>query len=479
MNPVKTLIMAVVLAAVAAFIFFYEMPKAEKEKQEKQELQQIMQLDWDALDRIELSGDGPQMILEKKDDRWFLKKPVEDVADEGPVATLINAVRFGEVERRLTEFAKPLENYGLANPKQTLSYRADGVIKTLEIGNKYSIEGSLFVKNQESPEVLIVSDSLIDTLAKPYDDYRDPTAFRFARPPLISIKIEKRNEETLEIVKLPTEFEREDGESWEWKIFQPFESFGDENAVEALVGDARRLIADRFVTSADVTDPKFGLVDPLLRITLGYTEGAPTSNSPEVKTETIAIGSLAKDTEFYWAALDEGRTMITLPSGGVKFLLVDPITLRDRKVLRFDANRVSKIRLQIAGGSAMITHSGSGWTFADGSLASAVKCKQILDNLSTMKGTLLDPKQNQVDDIALSDSIELLDENNAGLAKAVRGPEDAKLGSVKIVNATAQHMLIFDLAVEELDFWPTSIDGLRSLVKTKELPETGAEDKPW
>ena len=458
----KTLILILVLAAVGAYVFLYEMPTVEKNKETESVQKEIMPLQWDELDRIEVRRPAGILTLEKQEDSWKMTQPVDDVADSYPVTSLANAVRFGTVEKRLTETDKPLSDYGLENPRIIASFLAAGATKTLEVGNHYPIGGSLFVKLADSTDVLIVSDSLYESLNQEASQIREHGLFRKSEGTVVRLKIEGANQ-TLELEKRPIEAKDDQGD-WEWRILSPFEALGDEKAVDDLVRKARDLTATAFLPPESADDPALGFSRPSVVVTLGTSTGKGAPNTEHF--ETVIIGKKLSNQDVYYASLDRGRIVVTLGDEGVRPLLVDASTLRDRHVARFIKENVQKMRLKISGTSAMITHADSEWIFEDGSGANEGACRRVLEVLAKMEGTFLfEGRRNLVKQYGIrsnSDSVSLFDSEDHLIARIAFGPTNTTLGSITVADMTFDDARVYHMAIEEIQDFPKTIDAFRA-----------------
>lgn len=479
----KTLIFTVIFASLLALIYFIEIPRQKQEEEKNTSDKQIMKMDWDSVNRIELSNPRQKVLLEKADGQWMLKEPVDDLADKYQVTSIINALRFGNVENRLAQLEQPLADYGLDPPSSTITLRAGGVTRSIEIGKKYSLGSMLFIKLADSPKVLIVSYSLLKVAEKSVTQLRESKIFREEQASVTGLTIQN-DKGLFKLVKAPKEKQENEGE-FEWKFIHPSDMYANENAVDEFVNTTKNLTATDFVAENRSEDDMFGLDSPKLRLKLTF-ELEPEDNEnnkeneqkppqPITVSKTLIIGNQNQKDGNYFAALDDSKFVVTLPADSLNDLMVDPVSLRDRHLVRNLKAKTAKISLQTSGFLAIITHSGSDWTFEDGQKADLEKVNDLLNDLEKMQGTRLDEpikansnkwlirlklKRNGIND--KSDWIELADKEGRPFSRLVKGAIDEKLGSVIVADMVQESPKTYKLAIEEVSFWPESMNTYRA-----------------
>ncbi len=107
---------------------------------------------WD-VGKMELSRNGQEIVVEKRNDLWELKKPTEGKAKYSAVIDLLNETKNLKWEKIVEEAPTALNQYNLDNPVATLALtKADGEpIGTLLLGKE---EGDLvFAKLKDKPQV--------------------------------------------------------------------------------------------------------------------------------------------------------------------------------------------------------------------------------------------------------------------------------------------------------------------------------------
>ncbi|MFQ5881860.1 MAG: DUF4340 domain-containing protein [Candidatus Methylomirabilales bacterium] len=127
---------------------------------------QVLSFETWEVGRVELVRDGTTILLEKRRDRWQLRKPKEAPAKYSAVADLLRETRKLKWQKLIAKAPADLDRYGLNKPAVTLTLtKADGKsIGTLLLGKA---EGDLvYAKMQERPEIYAVPLTFLKSLPK-------------------------------------------------------------------------------------------------------------------------------------------------------------------------------------------------------------------------------------------------------------------------------------------------------------------------
>jgi hypothetical protein len=108
----RILILAVLVAGLGGYLYFYEVPQAQKAA----EKEKLLGVTDDAITTIELGYPDRTIGLAKGDAGWRLTKPVEAPADEPVVKTLLTAITGAQVQKSLDEVPADLPPSGSTSP---------------------------------------------------------------------------------------------------------------------------------------------------------------------------------------------------------------------------------------------------------------------------------------------------------------------------------------------------------------------------
>jgi hypothetical protein len=268
-NPRNTLLLALAVAALGAFVWFYEIEGAEKRSEAESASKRLFAgVEADAIDWIELeSEDGEMVRLERKDDEgWQLVAPLAFPADrfaaDGIASTL------SEMEADATfDTPEPLENYGLGVPPRVRFGVGDERF-ALQVGNDTPVGGNVYVTDAEGSQVHAVPSWRANALEKTVKQLRDARILDFEAAQVSRVVIESA--EGRVVLERP-------GDAWQ--LAEPLAAQADAEAVDGLLSDLQFLRADEFVDDP-AGDGELGLDAPWLQIQLTREgEAAPLSLS--------------------------------------------------------------------------------------------------------------------------------------------------------------------------------------------------------
>jgi hypothetical protein len=264
MNPRNTAILALVVAALGAFVWFYEIQGgAERAKQEEAGKRLFPGVAAEQIQSIELrTTDGVNARLERAGtEGWKLVAPLVTPADrfaaDGVASTL------AELAPEATfDTPEPLENYGLAG-EPTVRFHAGDQDHVLRLGNATPVGGNVYATDAEGKRVFTLASWRKNALQKTVKQLRDGRVLDFDRAQVKGIALQSADGHVV--------LERGEGG---WRIAAPVEAKADADAVEGLLSDLQYLRADEFV-DAPADDAKLGLASPWLAVELTPESGEP------------------------------------------------------------------------------------------------------------------------------------------------------------------------------------------------------------
>ena len=275
MKPRNTALLALVVAAVAAFVWFYEIEGgAERAKQEEASKRLFPDVTAESIQSIELrTQDGTNARLERAGDAgWKLVAPLATPADrfaaDGVASTL------AELAPEATfDTPEPLENYGLAI-EPSVRFRAGDKDYALRLGKTTPVGGNVYATDAEGKRVFAVASWRKNALDKSVKQLRDGRVLDFDRAQVKGITLESGDGRVV--------LARADEG---WRIAEPVAAKADADAVEGLLSDLQYMRADEFVdTPAD--DAQLGLDAPWLSAELALESGDPLR---------LAVGATRED----------------------------------------------------------------------------------------------------------------------------------------------------------------------------------------
>jgi len=343
----NTLILLLLFGAIFAFIYFFE-SRAPTTEEAAQRSGRVVQFDRDKITKISLKTNDSKIELEKKDGFWYLEKPVHDRADSTAINQLFTTAEGLKSETAIpTEKPSggkdPLKEYGLGSPETRLAFI--GAEKPVEIlfGKDAAVEGKSYVRLEDSRTVHVIGNDLKNQVSKKADEFRDHRLTDLRATQVDGFKIKSTAGE-IDMKK--------DGQHW--SLNKPFKARGNDQKINDLVAQAANAHVDSFVADSSNL-AAFGLQDP--RGSVALTEEG------EKQPVLLLFGQpTEKDKEKIYVKLSTRESVLVVPRGLDGLLDTKPNDVRDKNLLRVDADIVDRMTIQPKDGEKIVlARKGESW----------------------------------------------------------------------------------------------------------------------
>lgn len=374
-NPRTTAILALVVAALGAFVYFYEIRGAEgREAAEAESKRLFPGLEAAQITSVRLrTSDDQDARAERVDEGWRLREPLDFPADGPALEGLASALAQLSSEAVFDEPA-PLADYGLGEEVR-VSFRAGETEYALRVGDKSPVGGNTYVATEADAPVYAVASYRTNALAKRLEELQDKQIVRFdpesvraidASWPGGSVKLEKRE--------------------GTWHLTAPLETEADGQTVDDLLSDLAFLRANGFLGGEAPSDVALQLDSPEFQAEL---ELEPAEEGGEARTVSVAIGA-SLDGENRAVRGTEPTVRYSIPAGRLDELPRKPGAYRFRELARFDGAEARRLELAFqdeeAGQSAVVTgtRGPAGWS-TEPEAMSPVKVGALVARLARLR----------------------------------------------------------------------------------------------
>jgi hypothetical protein len=276
MNPRNTMILALIVGAVGAFLYFYEIRGQEERAEAEEAAKRLFQeISAEEIDSMVLAASGGELVrLERFGEGWHITEPVRFPADQIRADGLASALA-GLASEAVFEEPEPLEEYGIG-AEPSIRFWIGEVEHVLYVGEKTPVGGNTYLKTGEGAQVYAVKSYRASSLAKSMDELRDSRILEFDRDAVDHIDARWAGGGVV----------LEKGESG-WRLLEPLETAADEGAVEQLLSDLDFLRADGFIDEVP-QDAEVGLDAPAFEVEV--VGGAREEGEAPTRTR-MAIGA--------------------------------------------------------------------------------------------------------------------------------------------------------------------------------------------
>ena len=216
------LVLLVVCAGLAAYLYFVESKRDPSDADKKAK---VFTVEPDKIDEMTIKSEsGERTTLKKTGTEWQIVAPVAAQPDGAAVSGLTSNLSTLEIQRVIDENPQDLAEYGLAQPRVEVTFKAGGKEHRLQIGRKTPAATDLYAKLGDEKRVFLIPSFVDATFNKTTFDLRDKTV----------LKVDRDKIDTLSITspKRVLHFTKADGE---WQMTLPVKARADFTTVDGLV----------------------------------------------------------------------------------------------------------------------------------------------------------------------------------------------------------------------------------------------------
>ncbi|MDH5763669.1 MAG: DUF4340 domain-containing protein [Nitrospinota bacterium] len=293
-------------------------------------------LDFVALDvtAVDLQYEKETQHLVKEGGVWKLTAPVKALGDADEISNFLNSILSERIETFVAETMEDIDPIGLASPKIVLNIKAEKAKQswTLKIGKQYD-DHSYYAQRGEPENVITVSDSLVETLSRNPLNFMEKSLISFKEDEVTRIE----NRDGNDIVQVV----RDPGKTGLWKFeasdTEMVEGMGavDSATVNTLLLDLQEARIQEF---SPINNLKlFGLDNPQRTLIVFTKDG---------KQESLSLGNPAKDNRHFFVTRSRDQTIFKLDADTVKKIFRSRKDFKDKKLLKFKAEQVARIRME-------------------------------------------------------------------------------------------------------------------------------------
>lgn len=337
----KILVLIVIFAGLAAFVYYYEIKGDEKREAAEKAKKSLFDLKQEDITSVAILERGQEpIVLKKEGENWVLKRPVETSADSTTVDSLLRNIETANIERTFPAGAKQADVYGLEEPRLTLKIQSKGQEKVLQIGNDDYTGNYVYVKFAPSPEVYVTSDYVYTTADKELQDWRNKKILAFQRDKVQTVEISRPAEK----IRLKKEGEK-------WMLESPIREQADDGAVSSVLSTLEFADAQKFVAEQPDDLKRYGLDQP--EVFIRFQEQG------QDQWKTLQLGK--KENENYPARNPDRSPVFT-----VKQEVYDKLTqklweFRNKDVVDVDQDRVAQLAIRRGNEEIVIKHQDTRW----------------------------------------------------------------------------------------------------------------------
>ncbi len=334
-----TLIFALILGVLAAYVYFFEFKKPKEKAKQEEEEKKLFKVNWDNLKGITIANTNGHFVIEKTKvkkgdaevDQWRITSPIEADAENSTIDSLITTLKNLKLERVIAEDPKGLTAFGLSEPRIKIGVllKEGEQPAQLLVGAKSPVGYNCYAMIEGEKNVVLASTDLGTQFDKKLYDFREKKLFEFKREDVERIAVEKQGGKLFEVEKK--------GERWDM-VF-PFKARVSETELNKILNKLTGLRADTFEDEDSTHSARYGLDKPQWKIDVTL--------SPDHAVTSLSLGKgFEKDsTTYVYAARTARPTIFGLKDDIISAIDKKAEDLREKKILPFKSWEIRKLEL--------------------------------------------------------------------------------------------------------------------------------------
>lgn len=334
--------------AAALFFFLVERPRQAKVDDEAAGEGNLTGVEPDEVETLIIERTGLTIAARREGERWRITAPVEDSADDAALNTLVRSICDASVDRRIETNGGGLAEFGLDPPAAAvrLAGSAGRLLLELRIGGHNVTKSHCYVTLGSSATVLLVPAAVRRYAVRPLLEYRNRRIADIDIEEVIGVGISSPARSMTWRFDLP-------GRAW-FTVERGDTIPGDSTAVVAVVRELRGLRA------IDIADDGAAKKDDYLSPTSGSVVLERTPGSEPLTLRFAA----ARGGACYVERSNDSR--ISLVDAAVLAIFERSVNdLRNRRLLRYSEENLSRISLETAERAITLVRSGTRWTYTN------------------------------------------------------------------------------------------------------------------
>jgi len=399
-----TIILALVLAGLGAYLYFVELERVAEEAKKKT----LFEFKTEDATGITLTYPDRKIVVKLSDGKWRLTEPVQDLADESIVTNLLNAIAECEIKKTLEDVPTDLAPFGLDKPSAEVQVTLkDRELPVIKVGKTSPVGFSTYIQRADDPKVYLTSSAFHTGTDKQLKDVRDKQILSFDDNAIRKITVHGPDRDIL--LK-----KSESG----WSLEQPTAHAADAATVRSFLSTLRSMRATDFAAEQASDLSQYGLDNPRLAITV--------TPDKEDEQKQILVGKENDKKDIYLKVAS--RPTVYVASNWVYRDLNKTVNdFRDKTVIAFDKDAATKLEIQRSDGERFVLSRSENkpWTLEGSETApDEPAVTRFLNDLKDIKAhEIASDKPEDLAQYGLASPL---------LSVTVRGKEGALLGAIRI-----------------------------------------------
>ncbi|MCP9439308.1 MAG: DUF4340 domain-containing protein [Nitrospira sp.] len=347
----SSIVLAVILAGLGAYLYFVELPAQQQEQEQETKAKQLLPFPESSITGIVVTtAQGLVHISKTRASEWTITAPLQTDADSREVEALIRALVTGTVSRTVADRSAPLAPFGLDQPVTTVTVIAGSQQETLSIGDSGPLSNTLYVLRESDGNVLLTDLAPKDFVNKSLLTFRRKEILRFAQNEIDRLRLTYPSTEIV-LYNMAGGKPRPS-----WKIRYPIEAEADQTEVRSLLFRLEDLKALSIIDPGPERDAMAKrLTTPNVKVTIHTSAGDQVVRLYQPDPQSgEAIAETTPDAPLYRVS----------PSI-IKGLTKDVFELQDKRLLGVDVEDIAVLSVKTRDHSYVLINQHGEWVLED------------------------------------------------------------------------------------------------------------------
>jgi hypothetical protein len=365
MSTIKTLVLFVILAILAAYVYFYEIKGGEERDEADKIAKKILVVEPDSVRLIEIRSVFNRFIFERLGDDWRIKDPVKTGGDKSTIESLLTTLKNMDKIREFSINADEQKDYGLVGRSYLVIFELNsGRRDSLRFGDNTPVGSNVFVSKGDTMVYTIAANAK-NTVTKNLFDWRDKSIAKVRESEISEFQL-KNTKGSFKLVK----------EGSDWQLLKPKKVRGDNSTISALLRKFENGKAKSVVSESLDNSGQYNLKWPAYQIDLYVGEGK--AHKQIILSKLINNASNVKD--------DSRPQVMTVDSIFIRDIDKTFFQLRYKKISEFDKNGVDSV-LVTQGDSSLyfVKDTSDTWLLAGETKVKEWKMNSLLNSLNNLE----------------------------------------------------------------------------------------------
>jgi len=339
-----TAVLAAVLIVLGAFYYVYEVRLGPERENTEGRKGRVFAVEPADVTDVEIKRTDATVKLKREGDGWQILAPVNARGDRGSIDETVTSVVTARMDREIDAAPKSLGDFGLDRPVAEVTLRLkDGKHVGLVLGAKSPTGVWVYARETGKPAVFVVGDSVLRDTTRPVAEFRDKTVLAFDQREVTGLEIDTRDDKIA--------LEQADGR---WKLTRPRALPADSDIVRDFLEKLRAARVKEFAADAPRSLEPFGLDKPV-RLEI------QTGRDKDRATKTLLVGRVDPAKKGVYAMRPGESSVMLIPDETWTAVPKNVAVLRDKSIVGFDRDKVTKIEIEGPKGTVTLARDGDRW----------------------------------------------------------------------------------------------------------------------